>query len=83
MIPTTELFSIIRKNNIELKFVDFPPEVRGYYFGDWTPKTILLNKMLRHNMKEFRSALARQLGYACTCLKMQECKKKRLHAGSL
>lgn len=79
MIPTTELFSIIRKNNIKLGFVDFPLGVDGYYNGEVTPKSILLSRLLKHNRKGFRSALARQLGYACTCPKMQECKKKRFH----
>ena len=76
MVPTSELFSIIRKNNIKLKFVDFPPEVGGYYSCEGTLRIILLNRVLRHNIKAFRSTLARQLGYACTTYNWQERDKK-------
>lgn len=83
MIPTSELFSIIRKNNIKLRFMDLPLEIGGYSNSEETPKTILMNKVLRHNIKAFRSVLARQLGYACTCPNMLECKKKLFHIGNL
>lgn len=76
MIPTKELFSVVRKNNIKLKFDDLPIEVGGCYEGGGPVKIILLNKILKHNRKAFRSVLAKQLGLACTSPHIPEHAKK-------